>query len=137
MGNIVDLDSPTIVSGFARRVPGPVRKFQAVAAANGRLVLRWQSPGGTPVSGYRIERTREGRIYELLAEVMEGFAVLDPTPAEPWFYRVVAFNSRGPGGSKWVCFYRRGDRFLRGGHNLDSLLQHIPVKSGLKVTICE
>lgn len=137
MGNIFDFDSPAKMSGFAPRVPGSVRKFNAVATPRGDLVLRWKPPRGASVTAYRIERTREGREYEPVGEVTEGFFVVNPSPGEPWFYRVTAFNARGSGGFAWVAFFRRGDRFLRGGQNRDSLLHHIPVKPGRQVNVWE
>ena len=138
MGTVFDLDSPTTVSGFARRRPGPVRKFVGAVAGSGALVLRWESPrNGTQVSGYRIERTPDGHTYETVGEADNGFFVVRPVPGESWFYRVTAFNSCGTGDYKWVCFFRRGDQFIRGGHNRPHLLHHIPVRPGLQVTVCD
>ena len=52
---------------LVRRVPGPVRLLFAREQTGGSLLLWWKRPaGGTWVDGYRIERTPQGRDYELL-----------------------------------------------------------------------
>ena len=139
MGNIFDLDSPTRIAGFARRVPGPVRRLDAGPLPGGTLLLRWKAPlGGTFITAYRIERTREGRDYELLGETTRKvFFVRNPPVGEPWFYRVTAFNARGAGGFRLVWLFRRGDRFIPGGQNQNDLLTPIAVVPGLQVNIWE
>lgn len=138
MGNIFELETPTLILGFARRVPSPVRRLDAIATARGTLVLRWKVPVGVCVSGYRIERTREGRDYELIGETTATeFFIYHPPPGESWFYRVTAFNARGAGGFRLVWLFRRGDRFIAGGHNQNDLLMPIAVIPSLRVNIWE
>lgn len=52
-------------------MPGPVRKLGGEATVRGQLVLRWQPLIGVLVDGYRFERIREERKYELNAETNE------------------------------------------------------------------
>ncbi len=136
MGTIYDLETTTRISGFARRVPDPVRWLDAVATPRGNLVLRWKAPVGVCVSAYRIERTREGRDYELIGETTATeFFIYNPPPGESWFYRVTAFNSCGCSGSRLVWLFCRGDRFIAGDHNQDGLLMPVAVVPGLQVNI--
>ena len=117
------------------RRPGPVRKLAAVECSRG-LVLRWLRPIGSRVDGYRIERTREGRIYEPVAETTQTqFLVPRPPLREPWFYRVQAWNARGEGGYHGVYLYqRRGwSRRTRAG----SIIQYVAAVPGLRVTVYE
>ena len=117
------------------RRPGPVRQLSAVECTRG-LVLRWSPPVGSRVEGYRIERTREGRIYEPVAETTETqLLVLRPPLREPWFYRVRAWNARGEGGFHGVYLYqRRGwSRRTRTG----SIIQYVAAIPGLRVNIYE
>jgi len=133
-----DLEHPTVVPHFTRCRPGPVRKLNGAAGHRGHLVLQWQPPrGGAPVSGYRVERTKDGKAYETIGETAIGWFCVRVVPGEEWFYRVSAYNARGATQSTLVCFYRAQDRFVRGGHNVKPLLQHIPVVPGLTVTVCE
>lgn len=133
-----DLEHPTSISHFARCRPASVRHFHGIACDTGNLLLRWLPPrGGAPVAGYRIERTPEGQTYETLGETRELWFEVAAIPGESWFYRVTAFNARGATQSRLVCFYRAGDRFMRGGHGVKQLLQHIPVMLGLAVTVCD
>ena len=136
MGMLIDLDSP-VPRPTVRRLPGPVRDLEAVQSSCGKLVLRWKPPRGVWVSGYRVERTREGRGYERLGELSEGWFLVDPPSGEPWFYRVTAVNARGAGRAKLVFFYCCGDRFVRGGHNLAPMLMPIAIVPGLRVQINE
>jgi hypothetical protein len=138
MGNIFDLDAPTRITGYARCVPGPVRRLDAGIMPSDNLLLRWQAPRGVRISGYRIERTREGREYELIGETTRNlFYVRNPAPGEPWFYRVTGFNARGAGGFRLVWLYRRADLIVPGGPNRYHLLQPVMALPGLRVTVCE
>ena len=138
MATLYDLEQPTSIPRFTARRPGPVRKLNGVTSGHGDLVLRWEPPrGGVPVSGYRLERTPNGQTYETLAETTECCFVVRAVPGEGWFYRVAAFNARGATQSSLVCFYRAGDRFVRGGHNVKPLLQHLPALPGVSITVCE
>ena len=114
-----------------RRVPGPILGLWCRPTRAGGLMFAWRSPaGGAPVDGYHIERTRNGHTYESVAETTEKSFVLPPVPwNDGWFYRVSAFNARGQGAARWVCFYLRRRR--------DPILQQVPVKPGLRVTIRE
>lgn len=107
--------------------PGPVRRLAAKIGNAGRLVLEWRPAAGA--DRYRIERTREGRHYELLGETQgTWFCHREIVWRDPWFYRVIAVNSRGCGRAKIVWFFeRRG----KGG----DLLLPIPVRPGLRITI--
>ena len=88
------------------------------------------------MSGYRIERTREGREYELVGEITgPGWFLVDAPPGEAWFYRVTAFNAKGAGHFRLVWLFRRGDRFQRGGHNLDNFLTAILAGPGLQMDV--
>ena len=117
------------------RRPGPVRKLVAVQCSRG-LVLRWVRPVGSRVEGYRIDRTREGRDYEPVAEITgTQLLVRRPPWREPWFYRVRAWNARGEGGYYGVYLYqRRGwSRRTRTG----SIIQYVAAIPGLRVTVSE
>ena len=113
-----------------RRVPGAVTGLRCRARRAGELIFFWESPAGsTPVNGYRLERTRDGRAYEPVAETTEKSLVLSHVPLhDGWFYRVSAFNARGQGSAEWVYFYLR---------RRDPILQLVPVRPGLRVNICE
>ena len=133
MGNIFDLDSPVLrVSGFTRRVPGPVRRLDACPCPAGSLMLRWKPPaGGGYITGYRIERTREGREYEMVGETTSlMFFVKNIPPDEAWFYRVTTFNLRGNGGFRLVWLFRQSS-------NGRILLQPIAALPGLRMEIWE
>ena len=138
MATIYDLEHPTFIPHFTTRRPASVRRFHGIACDTGDLLLRWQPPrNGVPVTGYRIERTSDGQTYETLGETRDHWFEVTAVPGESWFYRVTAFNARGATKSTLVCFYRAGDRFMRGGHGVKQLLQHIPVVPGLGVAVCE
>ena len=114
-----------------RTRPGPVRKLDARPGMPGTLMLRWQPPAGGKATGFRIERTREGRVYEPVGEARNPiFFVKDAPLDEPWFYRVTAFNARGAGGCKLVWLYRRP---MQG----KPLIVPVAVVPGLRVTVCE
>ena len=132
MGNIFDLETPIIVAGYTRRIPGPVRRLSACPCPTGSLMLRWKPPaGGAFITGYRIERTCEGREYELLGETKRlVFFVNNVRSDEPWFYRVTAFNMRGAGGFGLVWLFRRSNE----GKNM---LMPVAAVPGLRVNICE
>ncbi len=95
-------------------------------------MLRWKPPtGGGSVTGYRIERTREGRAYEWLGETKHPVFFVKNVPAdEPWFYRVTAFNARGSAACRLVWLFRRTSSGKR-------LLLPVVVRPGLRVTIWE
>lgn len=97
----------------------------------GGLAFAWQGPPGrTPVDGYRVERTRDGRDYEPVAEIQrQDFVLAPPAFNAPWFYRLCAFNARGQGPAKWVFFYLRRRR--------NSMYLRVPVRPGLRVVINE
>jgi hypothetical protein len=81
------------------------------------------------VDGYRIERTRDGRAYELIGETVNIYFVWrDVRLHDGWFYRVTAFNARGQGRAQWVFFYLR---------RRNPILQIVPVRPGLRVGIYE
>jgi hypothetical protein len=130
MGYIHDLSEPFTPQHFCRAVPGPVRHFSARTDHWGSLVLEWNPPvGGGTVSFYRLERTREGRVYETLAELTERKHCLEDTPPhEPWFYRIVGVNARGAGRAERVWFFQRFG-------NGRSRLLPVPVRPGLRVGI--
>lgn len=132
--NDVLMDLETAAPWLARRVrrvPGPVRGLQCRAARSGRLMFEWQSPaGGTPVDGYRIERTRDGHAYERLAETTGQWFMSPPAAFhDGWFYRVTAVNACGQGSAAWVNYYLRRRR--------DPILQLVPVRPGWRVKVCE
>ena len=88
------------------------------------------------MESYRIDRTREGREYERVAETDQTQWLLPRPPlGESWFYRVRAGNAQGMGGCQAVYLYqRRGwSRRTRNG----SVLQYVPVIPGLCVNVCE
>lgn len=139
MGNIFELDEPMRVSGFARCVPGPVRRLDAGTLSNGTLLLRWKAPvGGSFISGYCIERTREGREYEVLGETRKTvFFARGVPPGEPWFYRVRAFNAKGDGAFRLVWLFRRHDPVAENDSHRNHLLMPVAVIPGLQVTVFE
>jgi hypothetical protein len=114
-----------------RRVPGAVTGLWYRGTRAGGLMFAWQCPSGaTPLDGYRTARTREGREYEWVAETTAESFVLPPVALnDGWFYRVTAFNERGEGPARWVYFFLRRRR--------DPILQLVPVRPGLRVTISE
>lgn len=68
-------------------------------------IASWTSVIAT---GYRIERTREGRDHEIIGETGQLlFFVINIPLDEPWFYRVKAFNLRGDGGFRLVWLFRQ------------------------------
>ena len=95
-------------------------------------MLRWKPPAcGAFITGYRIERTREGREYEPLGETKRMvFFVEGVAFDEPWFYRVTAFNARGTGRFRLVWLFRQS----RSGK---PMLMPIAAVPGLRVSIWE
>ena len=92
-------------------------------------MFAWQCPPGR-VDGYRLERTRDGKGYEAIAETeAEGIGLPPVASDDGWFYRVSAFNSRGQGPARWVFFYLRRRR--------DPIFLRVPVRPGLRVVINE
>ena len=81
-----------------RAVPGGVRGAD-------QIVLTWSAPaddGGSPITGYRIERSssrNSGWIIHVASTGTAGTTYTDDdlSPATTWFYRVSAINSRGAG----------------------------------------
>jgi len=142
MGLLAELETVSPPRSFVRRRPGPIRRLSAGEQRHGDLRLVWQAPtGDTPVTGYRVERTREGRHYELLGETTwTHFTVPRPARRDPRFYRVTAFNLRGGGRAKLMWFFERRLRHWRPGRHHDpgmSLSQRIPVAPGLRVSMNE
>ena len=139
MGFQVDLDEVRAPIHFTRRAPGAVRDLDAHKEPCGDLTLRWLPPSGiTRIDGCRIERTREGREYELLAETDDlQFTITNPQPGEPWFYRVTAFNLHGIGRARMVYFHRRGARLRLRGRILRCMSFPIPVIPGVRLHISE
>lgn len=139
MGFQIDLDPIHAPVRFTRRAPGAVRRLDAREHPGGDLTLRWLPPSGiTHIEGYRVERTREGREYELLAETDElEFTVANPQPGEPWFYRVTAFNLHGVGRARMVFFHRRAARLRPRGPILRCISVPVPVIPGVRVAISE
>ena len=138
MGYQIDLDSPVFPTRTNRCRPGPVQKLNGVAGHRGHLILQWSPPrGGGLVSGYRIERTKDGKTYETIGETAIGWFSVPAVPGEIWFYQVAACNARGVTRSTWIVCYRATDRFVRGGHNEETLLMHIPVMPGVCFTVCD
>lgn len=117
------------------RKPGAVHQFSAREGQRG-LVLHWLPPVRSRVEGYRIERTREGRHYEPVAETTETRLLVPRPPLrEPWFYRVRAWNAQGEGGFRGVYLYQRRGWSRRTGSG--SVLQYVAVIPGLRVTVSE
>ena len=139
MGFQIDLDPIHAPVRFTRRAPGAVPRLDAREHPGRDLALWWLPPSGiTHIEGYRVERTREGREYELLAET-DGleFTVTNPQPGEPWFYRVSAFNMHGTGRARMVFFHRRADRLRPRGPILRTMSFPIPVSPGTRLQITE
>jgi len=129
MGYLHELTENFTPATFCRTKPGPVRRLDARANHRGNLFLQWQRPRGSRVLFYRLERSRDGRAYEPVAEITgEWFCLNDAPAGEPWFYRVVAVNVCGAGREKCVWFFQR-----RG--NGQSRLEFIPVLPGLCLNI--
>ncbi|MDD5141773.1 MAG: fibronectin type III domain-containing protein [Verrucomicrobiales bacterium] len=131
MGYLHELMPNFTMPTFCRAKPGPVRRLYAGTNSHGRLFLHWLPPAGGRADFYRIERTRDGQAYELVAE-LKGiwFCLADAPLHEPWFYRVVAVNARGIGRAKCVWFFQRAG-------NGKSRLLLVPAIPGLVVNICE
>lgn len=131
MGHLYELADSFTPRNFCHAVPGPVRHLQARSSFRGNLTLQWRPPAGGRVNCYRIERTRDGRVYETLAEITGEWYCLKNAPGrEPWFYRVTAVNARGTGRAKQVWFFQRVG-------NGQSRLLLVPVIPGLRVEICD
>ena len=133
MGTHVDLDHAGPWRQRARPRPGPVRDLRAeLCFTPGELRLHWQPPAGSgPDVRYRIERTRQGRVFQVLTETVRLEYFVRPAPEAPWFYRVTALNEKGAGRAKLVIFYRRASGQCR------TILQTIPVLPGVRVSISE
>ena len=112
-----------------RRVPGPLSVIWCRQTLAGGLMFAWQRPRGM-VDGYRLERTRDGKKYELLAETeSEGVSLPPVAKNQPWIYRVTAFNCQGQGLAPWMYFYLRRHK---------PLLLRVPVhRPALRVVINE
>lgn len=132
MGYIFDLENPARIETFTPRVPGPVRRLDAFTTPSGALALRWRPPaGGTYINGYCIERTKEGRRYELIGKsTLTAFFIRPDLSEGPWFYRVIAFNLRGVGSQRIVWLFGRSQR---GG----KILLPIAAIPGLRIQIYE
>ena len=131
MGYSYDLMEPVLPRIFRRSVPGPVRCLKAAVSQSGALVLQWTKPAGSAATSYRVERTRDGRNYELLFETVELWCLIEEAPLrEPWFYRVTAANTWGVGKANRVWFFQRAANRL-------SRLLPVPVIPNLRVNICE
>lgn len=139
MGFQIDLDTITAPVHFTHRAPGSVRRLSAREHLGGDLSLHWQAPARVErIDGYRVERTREGRVYELLGITDElEFTVAQPVPGEPWFYRVSAFNFRGIGRARMVYFHRRAMRLRPRGPILRCMSFPVPVRPGRRMEIME
>lgn len=84
--NEFSLDLELCAPWLARRPrrPGPVGRFFA-AEVRGTLFLRWSPPRGSRVESYLIERTRDGRKYERVAEICQTQCLLPRPPlGEAW-----------------------------------------------------
>jgi len=127
MGQLYELANELTPRTFQRAKPGPVRRFNVRATREGMLTLEWQRTANADF--YRLERTREGRVYEWLAET-QGTCLMYRASAlrDPWFYRVTAVNHRGVGGTRMVWFYERRGRE-------GNCLMPVPVRPGLRVNI--
>ena len=131
------LDLEMCAPWLTRRIrrPGPVGQLFA-AETRGTLLLRWSPPRGAQVESYLIERTREGRDYEQVAETDQTQWLLRrPRLGESWFYRVRACNAQGSGDCKAVYLYQRRGWSRQTGRG--SVLQYVPVIPGLRVNVCE
>ncbi len=138
MATIYDLEYPATVPHFTTRRPSSVYRLDGQCWFSGNLLLRWQPPRNrAPVSGYRIERTPDGKTYETIGETRNCEFEVIPEPGEVWFYRVTAWNGRGATRSNTVCCFRAADRLGLNGPPVKSLLQHFPFKPGLTITVCE
>ena len=139
MGFQIDLDEIRPPVHLDRRTPGPVRRLNGREEPGGDLKLWWLRPaGGAWIDGYRIERTREGRNYELLSVTDElQHTVATPERGEPWFYRVTAFNGRGIGRARLVFLHRPAVRLRPRGRILPCKTLLIPVIPGVRVNISE
>ena len=108
MGHLYELADDITPRIFNRAVPGPVRSLRAIVLPGGSLSLQWCAPRGAAVSFYRVERTREGRVYESVLETKNETCFIKAAPlGEPWFYRVTAVNARGAGNFKKVYLFQR------------------------------
>lgn len=114
-----------------RRPPAALSAVRCDPLSNGLVIFKWQPPPGrVPVDGYLVERTRDGRDYEVIGRpVTLGFVMGSPALNEPWFYRATAFNARGQGPAELVFFYLRRER--------NSMFLRVPVRPGLQVVINE
>ena len=139
MGIQFDFDSAPAPVHYLRRVPGPVGHLNATERFGGNLRLHWKPPlGGTHLDGYRVERTREGRVYEQLGDTKaQQFTIVNPAQGKPWFYRVTAFNVRGVGRAKQVYFHQRARRLRPRGPLVRTLSFPIPVIPGRGVKIMQ
>ncbi len=114
-----------------RQAPAAVSVLWCRPTRAGGLMFAWQRPRDrVAIAGYRVERTRDGRDYETLAETRGLGLALPPVALdEPWFYRVSACNGRGQGRARWVFF------FLRRRHR--PLFLRVPVRPGRRIVINE
>lgn len=131
------LVSPATVPPIPTQRPASVVRLTGERWAR-NLMLRWQPPRNrAPVSGYRIQRTPNGRTYETIGKTRNCEFQVITEPGEMWFYRVTAWNRRGSTRSDSICFFRAADLKGLKGPRMKSLLQHFPVMPGVTITVCE
>ena len=97
---------PSKVAGAttSATVPGQPTNLTAEAQDTSQIDLRWRAPsndGGSPITGYRIEISDDGRSWVDLEIDTEDtdtdYSHTGLDPGETVFYRVSARNSAGPG----------------------------------------
>ena len=83
--------------------PDPPAGLEAAADGPHRIRLEWIAPaytGGAPVTGYRIEGSRDDAVWTVVAETesaLPGYVHRGLEPASTWYYRVSAVNRAGAG----------------------------------------
>ena len=100
-----DIDGATTAGLTAPGMPRSLRATPSGAGGSTRLALRWSAPsddGGSPITGYRIERAaaRGGPWTVLVASTGSAATTYTDTGLAPnttRFYRVRALNARGSG----------------------------------------
>src|SRR3989442_2527747 len=107
----LDLAAPWL-NPAPRRAPDAVAALWCRPTRAGGLMFAWQRPRGRAhVAGYRLERTRDGKDYEEIAEAeAEGIGLPPLALGEGWVYPVSAFNSWGQGPPPGGDFHLRRRR---------------------------
>ncbi len=112
--NSVGTSSPSNTASATTLVvitaPQPPTELVATATSSSRIDLSWTTPvsdGGSPITGYRIERSTNGGVFSILvantASTTTAYSNTGLTPNTTYAYRVYAINSIGTSSSSNIA----------------------------------